>query len=175
VYKLWNTTVTGNKVIRAPEYCHTNFSVDFTAAFWDSSELFGMFSDRSKKPYYFNTGVMVMDLGKWRTQNNREKVKKWMEIQKKKRIYELDSLPPFLLIFGEDVEPIDHWWSQHGLGGDNVRGSCRPLHPGPVSVLHWLGKGKPWLRKMPCPLDHLWGTQLICISALNTYWSLGIN
>ena len=61
-----------------------------------------------------------------------------MEIQKKKRIYELGSLLPFLLMFGGDVEPIDHWWSQHGLSGDNVRGSCRPLHLGPVS-LHRLG------------------------------------
>ncbi|CBI27064.3 unnamed protein product, partial [Vitis vinifera] len=33
------------------------------------------------------------------------------------------------------------------------------LHPGPVSLLHWSGKGKPWLRldsKRPCPLDSLW-------------------
>lgn len=82
-----------------------------------------------------------------------------MEVQKKKRIYELGSLPPFLLVFGGSVEPIDHRWNQHGLGGDNVQGSCRPLHPGPVSLLHWSGKGKPWVRldsNHPCPLDHLW-------------------
>ncbi|KAG6398818.1 hypothetical protein SASPL_140289 [Salvia splendens] len=44
-------------------------------------------------------------------------------------------------------------------GGDNVSGSCRELHPGPVSLLHWSGKGKPWVRldeRRPCPLDHLW-------------------
>lgn len=156
VYKLWNTTLTGNRVIGAPEYCHANFSSYFTAAFWESSDLSGVFSDRPRKPCYFNTGVMVMDLGKWRIQNYRQKIEKWMEIQKKKRIYELGSLPPFLLVFGGNVEPIDHRWNQHGLGGDNARGSCRPLHPGPVSLLHWSGKGKPWLRKKPCPLDHLW-------------------
>ena len=100
-------------------------------------ELSGMCSDQPRKPCCFNTGAMVMDLGKWRTQNYCEKIKKWMEIQRKKRIYELASLPPFLLVYGRDVEPIDRRWNQHGLGGDNVRGSCS----GPVSLLHWSGKG----------------------------------
>lgn len=82
-----------------------------------------------------------------------------MEIQKRYRIYELGSLPPFLLVFAGDVEAVEHRWNQHGLGGDNVEGLCRDLHPGPVSLLHWSGKGKPWLRldsKRPCPLDGLW-------------------
>ncbi|KAK9934806.1 hypothetical protein M0R45_021935 [Rubus argutus] len=75
------------------------------------------------------------------------------------RIYELGSLPPFLLVFAGDVEGVEHRWNQHGLGGDNLEGLCRDLHPGPVSLLHWSGKGKPWLRldsKRPCPLDSLW-------------------
>jgi hypothetical protein len=75
------------------------------------------------------------------------------------RIYELGSLPPFLLVFAGHVAPIEHRWNQHGLGGDNVFGSCRDLHPGPVSLLHWSGSGKPWARLgagRPCPLDALW-------------------
>ncbi|XP_020398688.1 uncharacterized protein [Zea mays] len=51
------------------------------------------------------------------------------------------------------------WWNQHGLGGDNVFGSCRPLHNGLVSLMHWSGKGKPWDRLdagKPCALDHTW-------------------
>ncbi|GAB4839896.1 Probable galacturonosyltransferase-like 9 [Ancistrocladus abbreviatus] len=157
IYKLWNTILTGNRVIGAPEYCHANFTVYFTKAFWSDPELSQVFAGRT--PCYFNTGVMVMDLVRWRAGNYRRRIEKWMEIQKKKRIYELGSLPPFLLVFGGEVEPIDHRWNQHGLGGDNVKGSCRPLHPGPVSLLHWSGKGKPWVRldaKKPCPLDHLW-------------------
>ncbi|TXG65857.1 hypothetical protein EZV62_007132 [Acer yangbiense] len=57
------------------------------------------------------------------------------------------------------MESIDHRWNQHGLGGDNVKGSCRSLHPGPVSLLHWSGKGKPWVRldaRKPCQVDYLW-------------------
>ncbi|CAN1340808.1 Probable galacturonosyltransferase-like 7 [Linum perenne] len=60
-----------------------------------------------------------------------------MEIQWNDIIYELGSLPPFLLVFAGNVAPIEHRWNQHGRGSDNVLGSCRDLHPGPVSLLHW--------------------------------------
>ncbi|CAN8313122.1 unnamed protein product [Cochlearia groenlandica] len=157
VTKLWNTVLTGTRVIGAPEYCHANFTRYFTPEFWSDPDLPGRISGR--KPCYFNTGVMVMDMVRWREGDYREKIETWMRLQKKKRIYDLGSLPPFLLVFGGDVEAIHHRWNQHGLGGDNVRGSCRSLHPGPVSLLHWSGKGKPWVRldeKRACPLDHLW-------------------
>ncbi|KAK2636357.1 hypothetical protein Ddye_031149 [Dipteronia dyeriana] len=157
IQKLWSITLTGSKVIGAPEYCHANFTKYFTDTFWSDPLLSRVFG--SRKPCYFNTGVMVMDLLKWREGNYRKRIENWMEIQRKKRIYDLGSLPPFLLVFGGNVESIDHRWNQHGLGGDNVKGSCRSLHPGPVSLLHWSGKGKPWVRldaRKPCPLDYLW-------------------
>lgn len=167
IKKLWNITLRNNRVIGAPEYCHTNFTNYFTDNFWSdpilSNTFFSFGSDKSKsgnlRPCYFNTGVMVMDLKKWREGEYIKKIEKWMEIQRKKRIYELGSLPPFLLVFAGNIEPIDHRWNQHGLGGDNVKGSCRSLHSGPVSLLHWSGKGKPWVRydeKKPCPLDYVW-------------------
>ncbi|XP_057494006.1 probable galacturonosyltransferase-like 9 [Actinidia eriantha] len=157
IRRLWNTSLTRNRVIGAPEYCHANFTKYFTDNFWSDpvfSRVFG-----SRNPCYFNTGVMVMDLMKWREGNYRRKIENWMELQRKRRIYDLGSLPPFLLEFAGDVEAVDHRWNQHGLGGDNVKDSCRSLHPGPVSLLHWSGKGKPWVRldmKKPCPLDYLW-------------------
>ncbi|MCL7023251.1 hypothetical protein MKW94_010429 [Papaver nudicaule] len=157
IQKLWDIELTNSRVIGAPQYCHTNFTTYFTDDFWFDSSLSKVFQGRN--PCYFNTGVMIMDLVKWRAGNYTEKIEKWMELQKETRIYELGSLPPFLLVFGGDIEAIDHKWNQHGLGGDNVKGSCRLLHPGPVSLLHWSGKGKPWLRLdegNPCPLDHLW-------------------
>ncbi|KAI3732534.1 hypothetical protein L1987_63739 [Smallanthus sonchifolius] len=156
VAKLW-FTVLGGKTIGAPEYCHANFTKYFTNRFWSNRKYSSVFVDRNL--CYFNTGVMVIDLAKWRQFDYTKRIEKWMEVQKSERIYELGSLPPFLLVFGGHVEPIEHAWNQHGLGGDNVRGSCRDLHPGPVSLLHWSGSGKPWLRldlKRPCPLDQLW-------------------
>ncbi|KAK2649573.1 hypothetical protein Ddye_017062 [Dipteronia dyeriana] len=156
IAKLWTTSL-GSRTIGAPEYCHANFSKYFTAAFWNDKRFAGTFNGR--KPCYFNTGVMVIDLKKWRRVGYTKRIERWMEIQKSHRIYELGSLPPFLLVFAGHVAPIGHRWNQHGLGGDNVRGSCRDLHPGPVSLLHWSGSGKPWFRldsKRPCPLDALW-------------------
>ncbi|KAI5341081.1 PREDICTED: probable [Prunus dulcis] len=157
VQKLWKISLSGSRVIGAPEYCHANFTKYFSDGFWKDSELSKVFE--GKKPCYFNTGVMVMDLVRWREGEYTKKIENWMAIQKERRIYELGSLPPFLLVFGGDVEAIHHRWNQHGLGGDNMVNSCRSLHPGPVSLLHWSGRGKPWSRLdlgMPCPVDLLW-------------------
>uniref|UniRef100_A0A6M2F065 Hexosyltransferase n=1 Tax=Populus davidiana TaxID=266767 RepID=A0A6M2F065_9ROSI len=156
VAKLWNINL-GAHVLGAPEYCHANFTNYFNSRFWSNSAYAA--SLRGRRACYFNTGVMVIDLGKWREGKYTERLEYWMKVQKKYRIYELGSLPPFLLVFAGDVEGVEHRWNQHGLGGDNLEGLCRDLHPGPVSLLHWSGKGKPWLRldsKRPCPLDYLW-------------------
>ncbi|XP_039828995.1 probable galacturonosyltransferase-like 4 [Panicum virgatum] len=144
-------------VLAAPEYCHANFSNYFTDAFWSHLALNGTF--RGRRPCYFNTGVMVMDVVKWRAGGYTRRVEEWMAVQKRRRIYHLGSLPPFLLVFAGHIRAVDHRWNQHGLGGDNVEGRCRGLHPGPISLLHWSGKGKPWLRldtRRPCSVDYLW-------------------
>ncbi|KAF3625273.1 putative galacturonosyltransferase-like 7 [Capsicum annuum] len=157
IQKLWSISLTGSRIIGAPEYCHANFRKYFSDNFWSDTKLSKVF--QGKRPCYFNTGVMVMDLGKWRKGDYTLKIERWMEIHKEKRIYELGSLPPFMLVFGGEIEGIDHRWNQHGLGGDNLVNSCRTLHPGPVSLLHWSGKGKPWVRLdqgNPCPVDLLW-------------------
>ncbi|XP_073303976.1 probable galacturonosyltransferase-like 3 [Primulina huaijiensis] len=156
IAKLWKTNLNSH-VLGAPVYCHANFSHYFTSKFWSNPSFSSTFKGRS--PCYFNTGVMVIDLLEWRKQGCTQKLEYWMKIQKSYRIYELGSLPPFLLVFAGNVEEVEHRWNQHGLGGDNLEGLCRDLHTGPVSLLHWSGKGKPWLRldaKMACTLDNLW-------------------
>ncbi|KAK7383070.1 hypothetical protein VNO78_28736 [Psophocarpus tetragonolobus] len=157
IAKLATTSLGPHHVLAAPEYCNANFTSYFTTTFWSNPSLSLTFSDR--KACYFNTGVMVIDLERWRQGDYTAKIEEWMELQKRMRIYQLGSLPPFLLVFAGNIVPVDHRWNQHGLGGDNYRGLCRDLHPGPVSLLHWSGKGKPWVRldaNRPCPLDALW-------------------
>ncbi|KAI5418259.1 putative galacturonosyltransferase-like 1, partial [Lathyrus oleraceus] len=157
IAKLAATPLRSNTVIAAPEYCGANFSIYFTPSFWSNPSLSLTFANR--EACYFNTGVMVIDLERWRSGDYTTMIREWMELQKRMRIYELGSLPPFLLVFAGRITPVDHRWNQHGLGGDNFRGLCRDLHPGPVSLLHWSGKGKPWARldaNRPCPLDALW-------------------
>ncbi|GAA0139062.1 hypothetical protein Leryth_006286 [Lithospermum erythrorhizon] len=156
IAKLWEVDL-GGKVLGAPEYCHANFTRYFTETFWNDRNFTRTFEGRN--PCYFNTGVMVVDVDKWRKSGSTEKVEEWMAIQKNKRIYTLGSLPPILLVFAGDIKAVDHRWNQHGLGGDNLEGQCRVLHPGPISLLHWSGKGKPWLRldvRKPCNVDYLW-------------------
>lgn len=156
ISKLWGVEME-DKVLAAPEYCHANFTAYFTDTFWSDVDLSRTFEGR--KPCYFNTGVMVVDVDKWRKGGYTQKVEEWMLIQKQRKIYHLGSLPPILLVFAGKNKPVDHRWNQHGLGGDNLEGQCRNLHPGPISLLHWSGKGKPWLRldsKRPCTVDHLW-------------------
>ncbi|XP_014507990.1 probable galacturonosyltransferase-like 1 [Vigna radiata var. radiata] len=158
IAKLAATPLSDTEVLAAPEYCSANFSTYFTPSFWANPSLSLTFSNR-KRPCYFNTGVMVIDLQRWRAGDYTTVIEEWMELQKRMRIYELGSLPPFLLVFAGRITAVDRRWNQHGLGGDNFRGLCRELHPGPVSLLHWSGKGKPWVRldaKMPCPLDVVW-------------------
>ncbi|CAM0907088.1 unnamed protein product [Alopecurus aequalis] len=162
VRKLWSVDLE-SYVVAAPEYCHTNFTKYFTDAFWSDANLSATFRQgrhRRRRPCYFNTGVMVIDVARWRAGGYNRRVEEWMAVQKEeKRIYSLGSLPPFLLVLAGEIMPVDHRWNQHGLGGDNAEGRCRSLHPGPISLLHWSGKGKPWLRldsRKPCAVDHLW-------------------
>lgn len=157
IAKLAATDLGRDSVLAAPEYCNANFTSYFTSTFWSNPTLSLTFADR--KACYFNTGVMVIDLSRWREGAYTSRIEEWMAMQKRMRIYELGSLPPFLLVFAGLIKPVNHRWNQHGLGGDNFRGLCRDLHPGPVSLLHWSGKGKPWARLdagRPCPLDALW-------------------
>lgn len=154
--KLWDVDLEG-RVLAAPEYCHANFTNFFTDLFWSDRNLAKTFDGRD--PCYFNTGVMVMNVEKWRQGGYSQRVEEWMVVQKQKRIYHLGSLPPFLLVLAGNIKGVDHRWNQHGLGGDNIEGKCRNLHPGPIGLLHWSGKGKPWLRldsRKPCTVDHLW-------------------
>ncbi|KAK6937479.1 Glycosyl transferase, family 8 [Dillenia turbinata] len=156
IVKLWKVELR-DKVVAAPEYCHANFTKYFTDLFWSDPDLSNTFEDRN--PCYFNTGVMVVDIDKWRKGGYTQRVEKWMGVQKQKRIYHLGSLPPFLLVLAGDIKGVDHRWNQHGLGGDNLEGKCWNLHPGPISLLHWSGKGKPWFRLdsgKPCTVDHFW-------------------
>ncbi|KAG8097779.1 hypothetical protein GUJ93_ZPchr0013g33887 [Zizania palustris] len=151
------TPLPGETTVAAPEYCRANFTAYFTPGFWASPSLSATFKGR--RACYFNTGVMVLDLARWRRAGYTAQIEEWMELQKRVRIYELGSLPPFLLVFAGRIAPVDHRWNQHGLGGDNYRGLCRGLHVGAVSLLHWSGKGKPWDRLdagRPCPLDAVW-------------------
>ncbi|KAL3515986.1 hypothetical protein ACH5RR_022888 [Cinchona calisaya] len=155
---LWRINLT-SATVGSPEYCHVNFNQFFTPNFWSQKKFSRVFSGRNRNPCYFNTGVMVIDLTKWIKFRHTEMMERWMEIQREQRIYNLGSLPPFLLVFAGDIAPINRRWNEVGFGADDLSGDCRQLPPSPFSLLHWNGKNKPWLRLdsgNPCPIDIIW-------------------
>ncbi|XP_024399370.1 probable galacturonosyltransferase-like 3 [Physcomitrium patens] len=156
IEELWMINM-GNSTVGTPEYCHANFHSYFTERFWRNSSLASIFAN--KKPCYFNSGVMLINLDRWRKEACTATLEYWMEVQKERHIYELGSLPPLLLTFAGSIQAIDSRWNQHGLGGDILRGDCRPTRNEPASLLHWSGGGKPWQRldiHQPCPVDSIW-------------------
>ncbi|KAI3760885.1 hypothetical protein L1987_51286 [Smallanthus sonchifolius] len=115
--------------LAAPEYCNANFTSYFTPTFWSNPGL------HYKDCRMDGASKKIADL----------------------RVGVVTRL--FCWCFAGKIAPVDHRWNQHGLSGDNFEGLCRDLHPGPVSLLHWSGKGKPWVRldeNRACPLDALW-------------------
>lgn len=83
IAELWEIDMEG-KALATPEYCHANFTKYFTDAFWADPEIASVFQGRN--PRYFNTGVMVMEVDKWRKVGYTQKVEEWMVVQKQKRI-----------------------------------------------------------------------------------------
>ena len=104
IAKLAATPLGPNSVLAAPEYCNANFTTYFTPSFWSNPSLSLTFAGR--KSCYFNTGVMVIDLERWRAGDYTTKIVEWMELQKRMRIYELGSLwvAPDFKFFLEEYE-----------------------------------------------------------------------
>ncbi|KOM32325.1 hypothetical protein LR48_Vigan01g188100 [Vigna angularis] len=82
IAKLASTPLSDTEVLAAPEYCSANFSTYFTPSFWANPSLSLSFSNR-KRPCYFNTGVMVIDLQRWRAGDYTTVIEEWMELQKR--------------------------------------------------------------------------------------------
>ncbi|RVW50439.1 putative galacturonosyltransferase-like 2 [Vitis vinifera] len=62
---------------------NANFTTYFTPTFWSNPSLSLTFANR--KACYFNTGVMVIDLDRWRAGDYTSKIEDWMELQKRMR------------------------------------------------------------------------------------------
>ncbi|KAK9948710.1 hypothetical protein M0R45_004275 [Rubus argutus] len=92
IAKLAATPLGPHAVLAAPEYCNANFTTYFTPSFWANPTLSLTFEGRDA--CYFNTGVMVIDLDRWRAGGYTSRIVEWMELQKRMRIYELGG--PYL-------------------------------------------------------------------------------
>ncbi len=77
ISKLWTTRL-GSRMIGMSKYCHAIFMKYFIAGFWSNQQLSGAY--KGWKLCYFNTGVMVIDLVRWRRVVYTSQIEWWMEI-----------------------------------------------------------------------------------------------
>eukprot|EP00929_Paragymnodinium_shiwhaense_P013298 TRINITY_DN121163_c0_g1_i1.p1 TRINITY_DN121163_c0_g1~~TRINITY_DN121163_c0_g1_i1.p1 ORF type:complete len:761 (+),score=138.39 TRINITY_DN121163_c0_g1_i1:142-2424(+) len=89
----------------------------------------------------FNAGVMVIDLVRWRARGATALVAKWIASNREKSLWRGGSQPPLLLLFYDEVAPLEWVWNVDGLGH-------RLNYPKDVlrstRILHWTGPLKPW-------------------------------
>ncbi|RYE26291.1 MAG: glycosyltransferase family 8 protein [Sphingobacteriales bacterium] len=125
----WNTTITGDNIVAAiPEQES------------ETKHLLGIKPDEE----YFNAGVLLIDLVKWRSacmgkqlvqylENNRDKIKYWDQ----------DVLNGVLI----------HKWAMLGKQWNYITRYTYPEKIEPV-IIHYAGQGKPWTEGFEDPFGH---------------------
>ena len=154
--------VPGDRVIGSPEHCDERRKARhyFTDAFWgkqeggDAGSTHGgaaavarrdpedVFGKVGRRACYFNPGVLVIDVLQWKERDISNKLLGWMSLHRasSEPLYELGSLPPFLLVFAgrigagaEHSSALDRSWNDHDYGC-----VCHD-HPDArtVNIVHW--------------------------------------
>lgn len=90
-------------------------------------------------------GMNVFDLQAWRKTNIRETYHSWLKenLRSNLRLWKLGTLPPALIAFRDQVQPIDPTWHMLGLGYQsktNIESVKK------AAVIHYNGQCKPWLE-----------------------------
>eukprot|EP00971_Amphidinium_carterae_P171086 3390652-Amphidinium_carterae.1 len=89
----------------------------------------------------FNAGVMLIDLFRWRSRGATDVIAEWVSMNQDRQLWLHGSQPPLLLLFHDEVAPLDWRWNIDGLGH-------RLNYPKSVlqeaRILHWTGPLKPW-------------------------------
>ncbi|KAK9105969.1 hypothetical protein Scep_022813 [Stephania cephalantha] len=134
-------------VLAAPEYCNANFTSYVTPTFWSNPALSLSFFDR--RPATSTPGSCSLTYNGGARGYTPSKLRSgWSS--KKNGDLRIGVPPSIPSCFAVTLPPwITGSGSKDGLGGDNFRGLCQDLHHGPVSLLHWSGKGKPWACPSP--------------------------
>lgn len=90
-------------------------------------------------------GMNVFDLQAWRKTNIRETYHSWLKenLRSNLRLWKLGTLPPALIAFRDQVQPIDPTWHMLGLGYQsktNIESVKK------AAVIHYNGQCKPWIE-----------------------------
>ncbi|XP_068654163.1 probable galacturonosyltransferase 13 [Aristolochia californica] len=90
-------------------------------------------------------GMNVFDLRVWRKTNIRETYHYWLKenLNSNLTMWKLGTLPPALIAFRGQVQPIDPSWHMLGLGYQNKTDLDMVRQ---AAVIHYNGQSKPWLE-----------------------------
>eukprot|EP01138_Halocafeteria_seosinensis_P014107 gb/GECG01014405.1/.p1 GENE.gb/GECG01014405.1/~~gb/GECG01014405.1/.p1 ORF type:complete len:381 (+),score=20.54 gb/GECG01014405.1/:1-1143(+) len=89
----------------------------------------------------YNNGVYVQHLKRWKEQNVTSEILHWVDVNRRRKLYQFSFNPPFLLGLRGRVEPLPPEWNLLGFG-DGVRHRREVLKKG--KILHWTGTRKAW-------------------------------
>jgi len=101
---------------------------------------------------YFNAGVFVANLDKWRELDLSTRMVRWLSINAERNIYQFGSQPPMNMVFYRDYQKLpDEWNRPMGTsgGGDAELKEGRTnddLYVQSGKILHWSGNRKPWVK-----------------------------
>lgn len=105
--------------------------------------------DISPHQLYFNSGVLIVDLRRWRTERCGERVLRFIEQHRDLLRYpDQDALN---VVLGSQIVPLDPSWNCGWMWdtGDFAGYDWYGDVPGRAFVRHFMGKEKPWLEGFP--------------------------
>lgn len=89
---------------------------------------------------FFNAGVFVTNLNKWRDHNVTQESEKWMHLNTQRPLWKWGSQPPLNLVFYRRWSRLGAEWNFRGAGSENFD----PEILQHVKIVHFTGKEKPW-------------------------------
>jgi len=104
----------------------------------------------------FNTGVMVLDLERWREGNFTH------ELERTAAACVTNDQPTFNIVFMDKVQYFEKTWNTFALGS-TVK--ARTKREG--NILHWSGPVKPWSEPAKCSAPGVRDNDTDCLSAEN--------
>lgn len=142
---LWDINLHG-KVNGAVETCHGDdawvMSKTFKTYFNFSHPIISSTFDPEKCAWAY--GMNVFDLQAWRKADITRVYHYWQKqnLQLNLTLWRLGTLPPALIAFDGNVQPIPEKWHMLGLGY-NAKSNLEAV--GRAAVIHYNGQAKPWL------------------------------
>jgi len=104
----------------------------------------------------FNTGVMVLDLNRWRQGNYTR------ELEKTAAACVTNDQPTFNLVFMDKVQYFEKSWNTFALGSTVKARTARV-----GNILHWSGPTKPWSEPEKCNNPEVRKDDMDCLSLDN--------